>query len=88
MDGDFKINNQIDSYACLIFNSMFLIHLFYSKQVGRYENDTDILMRKLSVVSINAEKEELPVQEQEIVEIFSSIQGPWAFVFYQVHLFE
>ena len=54
--------------------------LLCNAQVLQHENDTEVLMNKLSNLPIGDET----AADDKIVELFSSIQGPWAFVFYQV----
>jgi len=49
-------------------------HAFCDVQIAADMNDTQLIMNKLSVC----------FTDSDVMQVFSSIQGPWAFVFWQV----
>ncbi|XP_066929037.1 asparagine synthetase domain-containing protein 1-like [Clytia hemisphaerica] len=59
--------------------------IFGGLDVGLHENDTEILMRHLTAISQEM-LENVEPAEKNMADLFTKIQGPWAFVFYQKSL--
>ncbi|NXH22531.1 ASND1 protein, partial [Bucco capensis] len=56
-------------------NNVFLWNgeIFSGVDVGELENDTEVMFHHLALCS----------SEEDILSLFSSLQGPWAFIYYQ-----